>query len=276
MGNFLSDSLLLQRMNEEKNMSFLDHLEELRWRLVRIAISILVIATVLFIYQEWIIRTFFIAMVNPNFVSFRMMCEWFNVCISKIPVSFQSTTMSGQFSYALMMSIMGGIVLSFPFIFYQIWSFVKPGLKQNERSMASGIVFYVSVLFFLGILFGYFVVAPLTVQFFGSYKITDQIENQFTISSYMSTIISTVFWSGVLFLLPVVTYIFAKLGVITSEFLRKYRKHSIIVVLIIAAAITPPDLISQIIVSIPILILYEIGILAAVRVEKNRKKKEVS
>lgn len=276
MGNFLSDSLLLQRMNEEKNMSFLDHLEELRWRLVRIAISILVIATVLFIYQEWIIRTFFIAMVNPNFVSFRMMCEWFNVCISKIPVSFQSTTMSGQFSYALMMSIMGGIVLSFPFIFYQIWSFVKPGLKQNERSMASGIVFYVSVLFFLGILFGYFVVAPLTVQFFGSYKITDQIENQFTISSYMSTIISTVFWSGVLFLLPVVTYIFAKLGVITSEFLRKYRKHSIIVVLIIAAAITPPDLISQIIVSIPIMILYEIGILAAVRVEKNRKKKEVS
>ncbi|MCE2681820.1 MAG: twin-arginine translocase subunit TatC [Flavobacteriia bacterium] len=276
MGNFLSDSLLLQRMNEEKNMSFLDHLEELRWRLVRIAISILVIATVLFIYQEWIIRTFFIAMVNPNFISFRMMCEWFNVCISKIPVSFQSTTMSGQFSYALMMSIMGGIVLSFPFIFYQIWSFVKPGLKQNERSMASGIVFYVSVLFFLGILFGYFVVAPLTVQFFGSYKITDQIENQFTISSYMSTIISTVFWSGVLFLLPVVTYIFAKLGVITSEFLRKYRKHSIIVVLIIAAAITPPDLISQIIVSIPIMILYEIGILAAVRVEKNRKKKEVS
>ena len=274
--HFMSDSLLLQRMNEEKNMSFLDHLEELRWRLVRIAISILVIATILFIYQEWIIRTFFIAMVNPNFISFRMMCEWFNVCIPEIPVSFQSTTMSGQFSYALMMSIMGGIVLSFPFIFYQIWSFVKPGLKQNERSMASGIVFYVSILFFLGILFGYFVVAPLTVQFFGSYKITAQIENQFTISSYMSTIISTVFWSGVLFLLPVVTYIFAKLGVITPEFLRKYRKHSIIVVLIVAAAITPPDLISQIIVSIPIMILYEIGILAAVRVEKNRKKKEVS
>jgi sec-independent protein translocase protein TatC len=184
--------------------------------------------------------------------------------------------MSGQFSYALMMSIMGGIVLSFPFIFYQIWSFVKPGLKQNERSMASGIVFYVSILFFLGILFGYFVVAPLTVQFFGSYKITEQIENQFTISSYMSTIISTVFWSGVMFLLPVVTYIFTKLGVITPEFLRKYRKHAIIVVLIVAAAITPPDLISQIIVSIPIMILYEIGIFAAVRVEKNRKKKEVS
>ena len=263
-------------MSEEKNMSFLDHLEELRWRLVRIAISILVIATVLFIYQEWIMNTFFIAMVNPNFISFRLMCEWFNVCIPEIPIGFQSTTMSGQFSYALMVSIMGGIVLSFPFIFYQIWSFVKPGLKQNERSMASGIVFYVSILFFLGIFFGYFVVAPLTVQFFGSYKITDQIENKFTISSYMSTIISTVFWSGILFLLPVVTYIFAKLGIITPDFLRKYRKHAIIIVLIIAAAITPPDLISQIIVSIPIMILYEIGIFAAVRVEKNRKKKEVS
>jgi sec-independent protein translocase protein TatC len=142
--------------------------------------------------------------------------------------------------------------------------------------MASGIVFYVSILFFLGILFGYFVVAPLTVQFFGSYQITDKIENKFTISSYMSTIISTVFWSGVLFLLPVVTYLFTKLRVITPEFLRKYRKHAIIVVLIVAAAITPPDLISQIIVSIPIMILYEIGIFAAVRVEKNRQKKEAS
>jgi sec-independent protein translocase protein TatC len=260
------------RMDKEKNMSFLDHLEELRWRLVKISIAILIVSSVLFWFQEWIMNYFFISMKEPTFVTFRYMCQWFNVCIEEIPVSFQSTTMSGQFSYALMMSIMGGIVLSFPFIFFQIWAFVKPGLKQNEKSVAKGMVFYVSLLFFLGILFGYFIVAPLCVQFFGAYQISGQIENIFTISSYMSMILSTVFYSGLLFLLPVVAYIFTRLGIITPEFLKKYRKHSIVGVLIIAAAITPPDVVSQIIVAIPIIILYEIGILVSMRVDKNRKK----
>jgi sec-independent protein translocase protein TatC len=174
----------------------------------------------------------------------------------------------------MMMSIMGGIVLSFPFIFYQLWAFVKPGLKLNEKKAARGIVFWVSVLFFTGILFGYFVVAPLCVQFFGAYQISGQIENIFTVNSYMSTILSTVFYSGLLFLLPVVTYIFATLGIITPEFLRKYRKHAVVAVLILAAIITPPDVISQILVSIPILGLYEIGILVAVRVVNKRFKEE--
>jgi sec-independent protein translocase protein TatC len=120
-------------MSDDKNMTFLDHLEELRWRLVRIAIAILVASSVLFYFQEWILNTFFISMKQPEFITFRLLCEWAGVCIEEIPVSFQSTTMSGQFSYALMMSILGGIVLSFPFIFYQIWAFVKPGLKQKEK-----------------------------------------------------------------------------------------------------------------------------------------------
>jgi sec-independent protein translocase protein TatC len=165
---------------------------------------------------------------------------------------------------------MGGIVLAFPFIFYQLWSFVKPGLRQNEKGVVKGIVLWVSLLFFLGIGFGYFVIAPLCIQFFGTYQISTQIENNFTVNSYMSMILSTVFYTGLLFLLPIVSYIFSKLGIITPAFLRKYRKHAIVGVLIISAAITPPDVISQIIVSIPILILYEIGILVAVRVEKNR------
>ena len=252
-------------------MSFLDHLEELRWRLVKISISILVVSSVLFFFQEWIMRTLFISMKDPSFISFRLLCDWFGVCVGEIPISFQSTNLSGQFSYALMMSIMGGIVLSFPFIFYQLWAFVKPGLKQNEKSVVTGLVFYVSLLFFLGILFGYFIVAPLCIQFFGTYQITADIENIFTINSYMSTIFSTVFYSGLLFLLPVVSYIFTKLGVLTPLFLRKYRKHAIVGILILAAIITPPDLISQVIVAIPIILLYEIGILVAVRVEKNLK-----
>ncbi|MEN9442511.1 MAG: hypothetical protein RLZ33_2588 [Bacteroidota bacterium] len=262
-------------MSGDKNMSFLQHLEELRWRLVRIAIAILITATLLFWYQEWIMNFFFLSMKDTDFITFKLLCEWFGVCIKEIPVSFQSTTMSGQFSYALMMSIMGGIVLSFPFIFYQIWSFVKPGLKQNEKSVAKGIVFYVSVLFFIGILFGYFVVAPLAVQFFGSYQISKSINNIFSINDYLGTVLSTIFYTGLLFLLPVVAYLFTRLGVITPAFLIKFRKHAIVGVLIISAAITPPEVISQIIVAIPIVLLYEASILVSKRVEKNMKKDSI-
>lgn len=258
-------------MEEGKKMSFLDHLEELRWRLVRMAISIVTVAIVLWVFQEWIMDHLFLSMKDPSFISFRIICEYLNVCVDAIPVNLQSMTVSGQFAYALMMSIMGGIVISFPFIFYQIWAFVKPGLKQNEKSVAKGIVLYVSLLFFLGIAFGYFIIAPLSIQFFGSYQISKSIENIFTINSYMSTILSTVFYTGLLFLLPVVAYLFTKLGVITPDFLRKYRKHAIIAILILSAIITPPDLISQVIVGIPIVLLYEIGILVSARVDKKMK-----
>ena len=260
-------------MVEEKNMSFLDHLEELRWRLVRCAISVLIFSVVIWYYQEWIMDNVFLSMSKSDFITFRWMCDFLGICSEDITLKMQSTSLSGQFSYALMMSIMGGIVISFPYIFYQIWAFVKPGLKKNEKSMASGIVFYVSLLFFLGISFGYFIVAPLCVQFFAIFSISKQIENIPTISSYMSLILSTVFYTGLLFLLPVVSYLLAKLGIITASFLRKYRKHAIVGVLILSAAITPPDIVSQIVVSIPILLLYEVGIFVVARVEKNKFKR---
>jgi sec-independent protein translocase protein TatC len=261
-------------MTDKDNMSFLDHLEELRWRLVRAAIAVIIVAIVLWSYQERIMNDVFLAMKSKDFVSFRLLCQYLGVCIEDIPVKMQSMTVSGQFSYALMMSILGGVVIAFPFIFYQIWAFIKPGLKLNEKKMARGIVWYVSFLFFLGIFFGYFVVAPLSIQFFGAFQISREIENIFTINSYMSTILSTVFYSGLFFLLPVVTYFLTKIGLFDSEFLKKYRRHAIVVILILSAIITPPDIISQIIVSIPILILYEIGILVAKRVEKQQKLDE--
>ena len=258
-------------MEEQGNMPFLNHLEELRWRLVRAALAIIIVGTVIWFYQEEIIDIVFLSMAKKDFITFRLMCQFFGVCINEIPIKFQSMTVSGQFSYALMMSFLGGIVITFPYLFYQIWSFVKPGLKFKEKNLARGIVFYVSLLFFIGILFGYYVVAPLSIQFFGSYQISRKIENIFTINSYMSTILSTVFYCGLFFLLPVVTYLLTKIGLFDSVFLKKYRKHAIVVILILAAIITPPDVISQIIVSIPILILYEIGIIVSKRVEKDRK-----
>ncbi len=250
-------------------MSFIEHLEELRWRLVRSAIAVILIGIVIWTFQEWIMNNVFMSMKKKDFFSFRIMCDYLGTCVEDIPVQLQSMTVSGQFGYALMMSFMGGLVMGFPFIFYQIWAFLKPGLKFGEKKMAKGIVFYVSFLFFLGILFGYFVVAPLSIQFFGSYQISSEIRNDFTISSYMSMILSTVFYTGIFFLLPVVTYILTRIGVLTPDFLIKYRKHAIVGILILSAIITPPDIISQVIVSIPIFILYEIGILIAKRVVKT-------
>lgn len=263
-------------MEDQKNMSFLEHLEELRWRLVRSAVAIVVFAVAIWFFMEWILNNLFLSMRFPSFPTFHLLCEWLGVCVESIPIDMQSTEMMGQFSYAIMMSIMGGIVLSFPFLFYQIWSFVKPGLKQNEKGVAKGIVLWVTVLFFTGILFGYFIVAPLCVQFFGNFQISGEITNRFTINSYMGTVLSSVFYSGLLFLLPVVTYLFTKLGVITPEYLKKYRKHAIVGILILSALITPPDLISQVIVGVPIVLLYEIGILVSKRVIRKRKKEEMN
>ena len=263
-------------MAEETNMSFLQHLEELRWRLVRSAIAVIIFGTVIWFYQEKIMNEIFLKMVNKDFITFKLLCKFFGVCVGDIPVKMQSMTVSGQFSYALMLSIMGGVVLAFPFIFYQIWSFVKPGLKFTEKKMARGIVFYVSFLFFLGIAFGYFVVAPLSIQFFGTFTMSSQIENIFTINSYMSTVISTVFYTGLFFLLPIVSYFLTKIGLFDSAFLIMYRKHAIVAILILSAIITPPDVLSQVIVSIPILILYEVGIYVAKRVEKNQRNENKS
>ena len=257
-------------MSENQQMSFLQHLDELRWRLVRIAIAVISVAVVLWIYQEWVMNHVFLVLKEKEFITFKLLCAYFGVCVSDTAVKMQSMTVSGQFNYAMMMSLMGGLIITAPYIFYQIWSFIKPGLKKNELRAAKGLVFYVSLCFFLGVLFGYFVVAPLTVQFFGSFQISPEIENNFTVGSYMGTVISTVFYTGILFLLPIVSFILTKIGLIGPEFLKKYRRHAIVVILIISAVITPPDMLSQIIVSIPIIVLYEIGIVVSTRTSKNK------
>lgn len=262
--------------NKEGGLSFFQHLEELRWRLVRGAIAVVIVGAAIWVFQRWIMDEIFLSLASEDFISFQLMCEYFGACVKSVHIEMISTEMAGQFSYALMMSIVGGLIFAFPYLFWELWSFVKPGLKQNEIKAVRGIVFYVSTLFFIGVLFGYFIVAPLCVQFFGNFQISEGIKNTFTIGSYMSTIITTVAYSGLIFLLPIVIYFFTKLGLISPAFLKKYRRHAIVFVLILSAIITPPDVLSQIIVSIPILMLYEIGIIVASRVEKNRRKKETN
>lgn len=254
-------------------MSFLDHLEELRWRIVKSVIAILVFAIAMWFFKEWVIQHLFIAMTKSDFISFKMMCKWFDICMGEIPVNFQSTKVGTQFSYALLLSLVGGFIIAFPYVFYQLWSFIKPGLRESEKQVVNGITFFVTLLFLLGVVFGYLVVAPLCIQFFGYFTIAPEFQNIWMIGSFMSLIISSVIFSGLLFLLPIVIYILSKIGVVTPEFLIKYRKHSIVGVLILSAIITPPDFISQVIVSVPIIILYEIGIIISRRVEKARNRK---
>lgn len=254
-------------------MSFLSHLEELRWRLVKSAVAVLIFAIAIWFVQEYIMDYLFLVMLKSDFVTFRIFCNYLNVCVDDAPVQMQSTTVSGQFSYALLMSLLGGVVVAFPYIAFQLWKFVEPGLKLNEKSNVKGMVFYITLLFLLGILFGYFIVAPLSVMFFGTFTMSPEIENNFTINSYMSLILSAIFYCGLFFLLPILTYFLTKIGLFGSDFLKKYRKHALVLILIISAIITPPDVFSQIVVTIPVYLLYEISIFIAKRIEKKRNDK---
>jgi sec-independent protein translocase protein TatC len=262
-------------MEENENMPFLGHLEELRWRLVKSVIVVVVIAFVVFIFREEIVYNIFLRLKDANFPTFKWSCETFGICFEDVQVDFQNTALAGQFGTSIKMSIIGGFIIGFPFIFHQFWGFIKPGLKETELKSVKGITWFISILFFLGIIFGYFIIAPLTVNFLGNFKIANDVINHLIISDFISTIVSTILLTGILYLLPVLILILSKIGLVTTTFLKKYRKHSFIGVLILAAVITPPDIFTQIVVTIPIMILYEFGILIAKRIERKKRKEEL-
>ncbi len=256
---------------EDDNMSFLGHLEELRWRLVRSVIAILIVGIVVFIFRQIIIDNLFIRLKDGDFPTFKMACQAFGICFEDVQIRFQNTSLAGQFGTSIKMSFIGGFIGAFPFVFYQLWGFVKPGLKAKEKKSFRGVTWFITILFFIGILFGYYVIAPLTVNFLGNFLLTDNAKNDLIISDFISTITSTIILTGVIFLLPVFILIFSKIGIITSTFLKKYRKHSIVAVLLLAAIITPPDVFTQVIVTIPIMLLYELGVIIAKRIEKKKR-----
>ena len=267
----------MEKEDAQKQMSFLGHLEELRWKLMKSAIAIIVIACVLFYYTTPVIEHIYLAMAENDFPTYLFFCKLTRfiglegmMCANDIPIDLQSIEMTKQFSTNMYFALVGAIVISFPFIFQQLWSFLKPGLKENEIKATRGIVFFSSILFFLGVLFGYYIISPLCVQFFGGYKLSSEIQNNFTISSYMSMITTSTFFSGLFFELPIVIYLLSKLGLVSSSMLKKYRKHALVGILLLSAIITPPDVISQVLVSIPILLLYEIGIYVSKIVEKKK------
>ncbi len=262
-------------------MSFLDHLEELRWHLIRSTLAVIIIACIALLMKEFIFDTILFGPKNMDFPTYRFFCKIgtflgidSDFCADELPFTIQSRLMSGQFSAYLWTSIWVGFILGFPYILYEMWKFISPGLHDDERKHSKGFILTASLLFFLGALFGYYVVAPLSINFLGSFKVSQEVTNEFDLASYVSTVRTSVIACGLIFELPIIVYFLTKVGLVTPEILRKYRKISLVVVLILAAVITPPDIASQVVVALPILVLYQISIFISKRVLKRQAKKE--
>lgn len=263
-------------------MSFLDHIEDLRWHLIRITISILLCATVAFIFSGFIFENIIFAPKRMDFPTYKWLCQasqFFGIdgstfCAAEFPFKVQSRTMAGQFSADIWTSIFAGLIVAFPYVIYQLWHFISPGLRSDERKYSKGFIFMTSFLFFLGVLFGYYIVTPLSINFLGNYSVSSEISNEFDISSYISIIRSSSLASGLVFELPIIIYFLTKVGLVTPQIMKKYRKFALVIVLVLSAIITPPDLASQIIVAIPILILYQVSIYISKVVLHNMNKKK--
>jgi len=266
----------------EKEMSFLDHLEELRWHMIRSTIAVVLVGTAAFIFKELIFDGIIFWPKRAEFPTYQLLCQSAQAigldsfCFTELPFEIQSRTMAGQFSAHIWTSITAGFIVAFPYVLYEFWRFVSPGLHKNERKNARGFIFVASLLFFLGVLFGYFIVTPLSVNFLGTYQVSADVLNEFDIGSYIGTVRACALSSGIIFELPIIIYFLTKIGIVTPQFLRKYRKFALVIVLILSAIITPPDIASQVIVAIPVIILYEISIVISKVVLKRQEKKRMS
>lgn len=269
-----------ERDHNQQEMSFLDHLEALRWHLIRATLAVVIAGTLAFFFESFIFDVVIFGPSRGDFLSYSVLCDISTslgmdagFCFEKFPFIIQSRTMGGQFSAHIWTSITAGFIVAFPYVIYELWRFIAPAMHDYERKAAKKFIFAASLLFFIGILFGYYVVTPLSINFLGNYQVSEQVLNEFDLGSYIGLVRSSVLASGLIFELPIVIYFLTRVGIVTPEMLIKYRRYSVIIVLILSAIITPPDVVSQIIVAIPILILYEVGIFISKFVEKDEKKK---
>jgi sec-independent protein translocase protein TatC len=257
----------------------LGHLEELRWHLVRSASAIFIIGLLLFVFQKEVYEHFLLAHRKPDFITYQIFCDFFNLfgvdstfCAVAFNDNLISLKPTQQLMNAIWSSFILGIILSFPYLVWELWRFISPGLTTKEVKSSKGFIFVASFLFFCGIAFSFYVIAPISIHFLYNYQISDLIQNNFTLDSHIGLVTNMLLGVSILFELPVLIYFLTKIGLVTPEFLKKYRKHALVVVLILAAIITPPDIASQVIVAIPILILYEISIKVSKIVIKKQQK----
>ena len=259
-------------------MSFLDHLGELRWHLVRSSIAIFLFAVLAFLSKEIIFDVIIFGPKQMDFPTYTFFC-WLSsyvggnvFCFDEMPFELLNMRMSGQFQMHLWVSLVTGVIIAFPYVFWEIWRFIQPGLHEIERKNSRGVILYTTVLFLLGVLFGYYVIVPLSVQFLGTYSVSSEIFNRIDLTSYIGMISSVTLATGILFQLPMAVYFLSMLGIVTPDVLKSYRRHAIVGILLLSAIITPPDIASQILVSFPVLILYQISIGVSRRIIKRRAK----
>ncbi len=271
----------VKKKQEEKDMSFFDHLEELRWHIIRSLVVILTIGIVLFINNAWFFDVVLFGPTKATFISYRWFCDMGNaiglgdsVCFSPPYIKKQAIGFAEAFTTSISVSFIAGFIIGFPYVFWEFWRFISPGLYKHEKNAARGVVFICSFLFLLGVSFGYFVIAPFAVNFLSGFTIPG-VENTPTLDSYLNYIVMFTLPTGLVFELPVVAYFLAHLGILGADSMRDFRRHAFVVILIVAAVITPPDAVSQCLIAIPLYGLYEVSILVAARVTARKAKKEL-
>jgi len=276
----LLDFLNKRKRDPGAEMSFIDHLEELRWHVIRSVIAILVCAIFVFIYSDFVVEHILFAPTRADFISAKWLCSLGHkigigdtLCFSQVDAKFLETTMTGQFIASFTLAFIGGFVIAFPYIFWEFWRFVRPALSSKESKKTKGVIFWVSLLFFTGVAFGYFILTPFMVNFYFNYKLTPQIQIMPTFSDYLENLIYTTVGIGVLFQMPLLVMVLARIGIVTGRFLKKYRRHAFVIILIAAAIITPStDPFSLTIVTIPLYLLFEASIIIASRINRKQEK----
>jgi len=270
----------MARTKNDSEMTFLEHLEVMRWHLLRALAAIVALAVFAFIFKGIIFDKIMLAPKEPEFFTNRSLCrlgdllDLKRLCINSEPLSLQTVKMAEQFNMHIIVSLVAGFVVAFPYVFWEFWRFVVPALYDKEKRTARGAVFYTSLLFMLGVAFGYYIIAPLSVNFLGNYRVSESVISAPTLRSYVQTITSVVLAAGVVFQLPILVYFLSRVGLVTPAFLKKYRRHAIIIIVTLSAIITPPDIFSQILVALPLLVLYEVGISISKRIIRRQEEEQ--
>jgi sec-independent protein translocase protein TatC len=263
---------------DTKEMTFFDHIDELRKYLFRSVIAVFIGALVAFFNKYILFDVIIFGPMRTDFISYRLLCKlsyWAKgtdeFCMKAISFSLKNIDMTGQFTQHIWIAFISGLIISFPVIIWQLWAFIKPGLSKKEVKYAQGLVFYSSTLFFIGIAFGYFFLTPVSVSFMGSYQVSELVSNEINLQSYISFVATLTFACGIMFEMPILVYFLVKIGLLSAKFMGKYRKHALIIILLISAILTPsPDIASQVLMAIPLYVLFELSIIIAKKVEKNK------
>ena len=271
-----------RKKDSNAEMSFIEHLEDLRWHVVRSVIAVIICAIIVFSFSDFIVENILFAPTRSDFISSRWLCRLGHfigigdtLCFPDVKAKFLENTMTGQFIASFTLAFIGGFIIAFPYIFWEFWKFVRPALSLKERNKTKGVIFWVSLLFFTGVAFGYFILTPFMVNFYFNYKLSPQIEIMPSFSDYLENLIYTTVGIGVLFQMPLLVMVLARIGIVTGRFLKKYRRHAFVILVIAAAIITPStDPFSLTIVTIPLYLLFEASIIIATRINKRQAKDE--